>query len=161
LLDDFAIKIWNKGGQGLTTDEFNNAFGKITVFGEDSVRLSLVDEFGTEFATHTVVRTVTGLDVADALTPTGYALRQNFPNPFNPSTVIEFVLPVRARVRLTLYSLLGQEVAVLLDDVRNAGTHRFELKRTDLASGTYFYRLDAIEESGGRFAKTRALTLVR
>jgi len=161
LLDDFAIKIWNKGGQGLTTDEFNNAFGLVTVFGEDSVRLSLVDEFGNEFAAHTVVRTVTGLELADASAPTGYALLQNFPNPFNPSTEIEFVLPVRARVRLTLYSLLGQEVAVLLDDVRNAGTHRLELGGADLASGTYFYRLDASEESGVRFTMTRALTLIR
>lgn len=54
LLENFGVHIWNKGGQGLSTQLFNNAFGKIDVFGADSVRLSLVDEEGTVFAKHTV-----------------------------------------------------------------------------------------------------------
>lgn len=55
LLTSFGVNIWNKGGQGITTQLFNNAFGKIEVFGADSVRLSLVDEGGIVFAKHTVV----------------------------------------------------------------------------------------------------------
>ena len=47
LMQSFGINIWNKGGQGVSTNEFNNAFGKITVFGTDSVKLELIDEFGT------------------------------------------------------------------------------------------------------------------
>ncbi|MCB0751540.1 MAG: alkaline phosphatase D family protein, partial [Ignavibacteriae bacterium] len=50
LFESFGLSIWNKGGHGLTTNEFNDAFGKVTVFGSDSVKLSLIDEFGTLFA---------------------------------------------------------------------------------------------------------------
>lgn len=50
----FGLNIWNKGGQGISTTQFNNAFGNITVYGNDSVKLNLIDEFGTSFASYTV-----------------------------------------------------------------------------------------------------------
>ena len=69
LFKAFGINIWNKGGQGISTQEFNNAYGRITVFGSDSVHLALIDEFGTKFASHTGVNRMTGFEVKNS-TPT-------------------------------------------------------------------------------------------
>ncbi len=80
--------------------------------------------------------------VAGAL-PSGFSLDQNYPNPFNPSTSIRFQVPEPGRVSLKVYSLLGQEVATLVDDVRPAGTYLATFDARALASGVYFYRLDA------------------
>lgn len=80
--------------------------------------------------------------------PTEHKLSQNYPNPFNPETLIEFELPQRARVRLSVFNVLGQEVTVLLNDEVSAGSHRvtWDGKNSagvSLASGIYFYRLVA------------------
>ena len=71
----------------------------------------------------------------------GFVLDQNYPNPFNPSTTIEFGLDRSEMVRLSVYDLLGREVAVLVNDVQSAGTYRVSFDATDLASGVYLYRL--------------------
>ena len=73
--------------------------------------------------------------------PHEYDLAQNFPNPFNPSTVIEFALPKDAHVRLEVYNIIGQKVMTLVDEVRPAGYHSVKLDGTNLASGMYLYRL--------------------
>lgn len=76
--------------------------------------------------------------------PQGYALMQNYPNPFNPSTTIDFALGKNAEVKLTIYNLLGQKVATLLDNRKlNAGNHTVVFDASKLASGVYFYRLEA------------------
>lgn len=75
--------------------------------------------------------------------PESVRLEGNFPNPFNPSTRISFVLPERMEVRLAVYDLLGREVSVLLDAVADAGRHVVEFDAEGLASGIYVYRLSA------------------
>jgi hypothetical protein len=70
-----------------------------------------------------------------------YSLSQNFPNPFNPSTVISFQLPVSGNVILKVYDVLGNEVATLVDEYKNAGSYEVEFKANNLSSGTYFYQL--------------------
>ena len=73
--------------------------------------------------------------------PTTYALFQNFPNPFNPSTTITFSLPQECDVLLRVYSILGEEVATLVNSRKHAGTHSVEWKATAYPSGVYFYML--------------------
>jgi len=73
--------------------------------------------------------------------PTTYALEQNYPNPFNPSTEIAYAVPAEAHVTLKVYNLLGQEVASLVDEVREAGRHTVSWNAGDNASGVYFYSL--------------------
>lgn len=75
--------------------------------------------------------------------PTGYALRQNYPNPFNPVTKIRYDVPVAGEVRIDIYNLLGQQVAILVNGHVTAGRHEVHFNAQDLASGVYFYRLSA------------------
>jgi hypothetical protein len=86
----------------------------------------------------------------------GFELAQNFPNPFNPTTVFGFRLSVFGHTRLTVYDILGREVAVLVDGVLPAGTHSVRFDATGLATGVYLYRL----ESGGQM-QVRRMVLVR
>jgi hypothetical protein len=73
--------------------------------------------------------------------PTSFRLEQNYPNPFNPSTVVSFQLTVAGNVRLTVYDVLGREVATLLDGFSTAGAHTVTWNAAGRASGVYFYRL--------------------
>jgi hypothetical protein len=84
------------------------------------------------------------------------ALLQNHPNPFNPSTTIEYDLPYAAHVRLAVFDLLGREVALLVDEMLAQGTHTVHWDAGARPSGVYFYRLLA-----GRFQKTRKLVVLR
>ena len=78
------------------------------------------------------------------------------PNPFNPVTEIQFALPEVASVKLSVYNLLGQEVAVLVDRNLDAGYHSAQWDASDFASGIYMYRLQA-----GDFVDTRKMILIK
>jgi hypothetical protein len=75
--------------------------------------------------------------------PTAYSLLQNYPNPFNPSTNIKFALPKAGIVKLVVYDLLGSEVATLVNKNMNAGSFSVDFDASNLASGVYFYKLEA------------------
>lgn len=75
--------------------------------------------------------------------PGGYALSQNFPNPFNPSTTVRYQTPIAGEVRLAVYDLLGRQVALLVDGVQTAGYHSAVFNAAKLSSGMYVYRLTA------------------
>lgn len=85
-----------------------------------------------------------------------YILEQNFPNPFNPSTTIEFFLPETVPVQLTIFNQLGEQVASLINHNLLAGVHRFEWQAGDLPSGIYYYKLNA-----GNFSNTKKLILLK
>lgn len=92
--------------------------------------------------------------------PLTFHLEQNFPNPFNPSTVIGYQLSVTSRVTLKVYDVLGKEVARLVDGEKPTGAYRVEWN-ADASSGVYFYRLEAVGPGGERFAETKRMLLVR
>ena len=75
--------------------------------------------------------------------PTEFVLEQNYPNPFNPSTTIRYALPHASFVTLTVYNTLGQQVAQLVNEQQQAGYHDVVFRGDGLASGVYFYRLQA------------------
>ena len=102
------------------------------------------------------LRYTVGIDDGDAEAPQAFELEQNVPNPFNPSTVVGFQLSVFGRATVTVYDLLGREVARLIDADLPAGRHSVRFDGTGLASGVYLIRL----ESGGRVA-TRKMVLLK
>ena len=99
----------------------------------------------------------TGVDRSTAgELPSKVSLQQNYPNPFNPSTTIQFGLPNASYVTLKIYNILGQEVATLINEKRDAGQYSVQWNAHGLASGVYFYRLSA-----GNYIETKKLLLVR
>jgi len=100
--------------------------------------------------------------VAD-LTPTEFELEQNYPNPFNPTTIISFTIPnvtlrgvEGTRVQLKVYDILGNEVITLVNDYRDAGIYNVQFTMNNLASGIYFYKLQA-----GDFVESKKMILLR
>jgi chitinase len=87
--------------------------------------------------------------------PGSFALLQNYPNPFNPTTTITYVLPGLSHVNLTVHDILGREVSVLVNERKEAGVHEVTFDGSNLASGVYFYRLQA----GSFVAVKRSLLL--
>ncbi len=96
--------------------------------------------------------------VTKTMKPTKFALSQNFPNPFNPTTVIQYQLPENSDVKLELYDIVGRKIATLVDAWQNAGYYSFNLNASafNLSSGMYFYRFSA-----GSFAQTKRMLLVK
>ncbi len=95
--------------------------------------------------------------------PTSYALMQNYPNPFNPSTRIRYSLPVYSKVRLTVYDLLGREVALLVNAVQAAGYNETNWNAAGLSSGVYFYRIEATNPQTAeiQFVDVRRMVLIK
>jgi len=96
-------------------------------------------------------------------TPEEFILEQNYPNPFNPSTSIQYAITNSQHVQLKVYDILGNEIATLVDEYRDAGAYQVEFNsdnlptgRQGLASGTYFYRLQT-----GSFVVTKKMVLLR
>ncbi len=105
----------------------------------------------------------TALSPLTALAPDGpgtlpvlFKLEQNFPNPFNPSTTIRYSLPHRSHVTLAVYNTLGQKISDLVNADIDAGYHEIQFDANNLASGVYFYRMQA-----GSFADAKRLILLR
>jgi Secretion system C-terminal sorting domain len=93
--------------------------------------------------------------------PTTFYLEQNYPNPFNPSTSIQYAISSRQFVQLKVYDVLGNEIAILVDEYKSAGKHEVEfnlaqVSKPEISSGVYFYQLRA-----QNFVETKKLVLLR
>jgi hypothetical protein len=98
----------------------------------------------------------TSVELVSPEKPMSYSLSQNYPNPFNPSTKIGFAIAKKSFVSLKVYDLLGKEVAMLVNSEYLSGNYEVAFVGTSLASGIYFYRLQA-----GLFTETKKLILLR
>jgi hypothetical protein len=88
--------------------------------------------------------------------PKEFMLSQNYPNPFNPSTIVEFGVPVDSKVKVEVFNILGQLIAVLVDEVRQAGYYKVTFGSSNMPSGVYFYRMSA-----GSFVQTKKMQLIK
>ncbi|MHC1736586.1 MAG: T9SS type A sorting domain-containing protein [Ignavibacteriaceae bacterium] len=116
--------------------------------GKYAYRLKQIDNDGTfEYSKEIEV---------ENLQPSAFDLRQNYPNPFNPGTLIVYSLGFSGNVTLKLYDLLGNEVALLVNEQKGPGTYEVKFDASGLASGTYIYRLVA-----GNFVSTKKMVVLK
>jgi hypothetical protein len=88
--------------------------------------------------------------------PTSFSLEQNFPNPFNPTTTIQFSIPQTSKVDLMVYDALGKEIVSLVRGTRQSGTYQILLDASRLATGIYYYKLTA-----GSFIDIKRMVLIK
>jgi Secretion system C-terminal sorting domain len=93
---------------------------------------------------------------AQHLAPVTFSLAQNYPNPFNPTTMINYQLAVNSFVTLKVFDILGREIKSLVNEHQTAGAHSVAFDASTLASGVYFYTMEA-----GEFVQTRKLVLLK
>lgn len=106
--------------------------------------------------------TVTPVDIThNSEIVQNYNLSQNYPNPFNPTTRFNYALPTGSHVTLKIYDILGREIQQLVNGFNPAGSYIVEFNATALASGVYFYRLEAIGTNGTRFLDTKRMMLIK
>lgn len=134
-------------GYGTVTETKNYTYTDNVSAGTYSYRLKQVDFDGTFEYSQTVE-----VD----LTPSEFNLSQNFPNPFNPETKINYSVPTRSYVTITLYNISGSEVRTLASGYMEAGTHSVVLNASELPSGVYFYKM-----TSGNFTAVKKLTLLK
>jgi hypothetical protein len=143
-------------GAGTTTEIQSYSFLDKTASGKVQYRLKQID-FDGRFEYSNIIELDAGL-------PKQFLLEQNYPNPFNPSTTIQYQLPTASDVRLEVYDLLGRKVMTLVNAKQMAGNYSVQLNAASLASGVYFYRLQASATNGGSnatFVQTKKMMLVK
>ena len=143
------ITIGNVEGYGTTTEPQEYSYIDNTVgTGIYYYRLKQIDFNGTYEYSGEIEVEVNG--------PLTFVLEQNYPNPFNPSTLIKYSVPENGFVKLSVYNLVGEEVNLLVSGQVDAGFYEIEFDATALASGIYFYRLQA-----GNFVETKKMVLMK
>ena len=88
--------------------------------------------------------------------PTEYFLSQNYPNPFNPATKIQYGVKERIDIKIVIFNAIGEEILLLLKELKEPGSYEIEFNASTLPSGVYFYRLQA-----GDFVQTRKMILLK
>jgi len=136
-------------GKGTTTERASYSFmdAKLNV-GNYTYRLKQIDFDGTSNYSNEVNVEISA--------PKVYALEQNYPNPFNPATKIKYAIPVDGFVNLTIYNTLGERVKTLVSQIVKAGNYEIDFNASNLASGIYFYRLEA-----GKFVSVKKMMLLK
>jgi PKD repeat protein len=147
------------------TASLGNVNGTVTVrvtdaahaFGGEVLDVVSVDYMAFEVVGAAATAKDAGIAVVDGAPESAvFSLSQNYPNPFNPMTTISFTLPDRVHVKLEVFSVTGQRVAVLVDEVREAGPFSEVFDAVHMSSGIYFYRLKA-----GSNTEIRKMVLVK
>ena len=128
------VKIGFVKGNGTTTNVSSYSFTDKNVKADYSYRLKQIDFDGT-FAYSNIV------NVSANQLPVTFALGQNFPNPFNPTTSISYSLPQAGVVNLAIFNTLGQKVKEVVNSYQEAGNYTVSLNVSDLSSGNYIYNI--------------------
>ncbi len=94
--------------------------------------------------------------------PSEFNLEQNYPNPFNPETRIRYSLPLESMINIAVYNTLGQQIELLENKIKTAGTHELNFDASNLSSGVYIYKMSAEATDGSnRFSKINKMLLLR
>jgi photosystem II stability/assembly factor-like uncharacterized protein len=153
---NYGAGVWRSIDNGDTWEQINSGLPTMDVrsVAVDSDDYLYAGPWGYSLF-KTTTSTVT--DIADIkFTPTGFSLEQNFPNPFNPNTIIKWQSPIGGLQTLKVYDVLGNEIAILVNEYRPAGNYEVNFDASGLTSGIYFYQLKAVS-----FVETKKMILVR
>ena len=138
-------------------------FGEEITVNEDFIAIGAPGYriFGVEKgAVYVYPKTITGVAVEKGLNPTEFVLEQNYPNPFNPVTKIKYSIPANVETSymtsLRVFDILGNEVAELVNEQKQAGTYEVKFNAGNLSSGFYIYKLQA-----GKFSQVRKMMLLK
>ncbi len=131
--DWYSIGFVNGNGTKQSPSSYTFNDSRVNQTGKYSYRLKQIDNNGTYEYSQVVEM---NLNPAN-----GFVLEQNYPNPFNPSTKIRFSIPQSSIVKLSVYNVIGEEIAVLADGFYDAGYHEVNFKSQNLPSGVYLYKL--------------------
>ncbi|MBU0473887.1 MAG: T9SS type A sorting domain-containing protein [Bacteroidetes bacterium] len=101
-------------------------------------------------------KTSTSIKSFDEVQNLDFHLFNNYPNPFNPSTIISYYLPSKSKIVIKIYDIFGSEVATLEDEIKSAGNHSIKFNAENLSSGIYFYQMKA-----GNFVKLKKMILLK
>lgn len=144
-------------GSSITTDGIFSWAPTVEQKGKSYVVTVEVTD-GTTTVTSTQVLQVsnTVVGVEEEGIPTQFVLAQNYPNPFNPTTSIRFGIPSESHVKLSVFNILGQEVAVLVDQQMTAGFHKVNFDAKNLNTGMYMYKIEA-----GNFVSVKKMLFVK
>src|SRR5574338_479420 len=153
---DFATNTIVANVQGLVDTTYNVTGLQLNTFHFWKVRAR--NSFGaSNWSTVWRFKTFNPLGIDDdQILPYEYVLEQNYPNPFNPSTNFRFKIAEAGQTSLKIYNLLGQQVAVVLDEFMSPGTYEIRFDANQLSSGIYFYRLRV-----NNFSASKKMILVR
>ena len=102
------------------------------------------------------VGTVSGISHIGTGIPAAFDLKQNYPNPFNPITNIRFDIPISSNVKISVYNTLGQQIAIILNEMKTAGFYEVKYDASALSSGVYYYRIEA-----GNYLQTKKMVLIK
>ncbi|MBI9071107.1 MAG: T9SS type A sorting domain-containing protein [Melioribacteraceae bacterium] len=140
---DTHVHGWNLTDVKISiNDFFKNGWDDFYLKFEDGI---LSDGWGPKIFSITISKPkeITNIENDLDVTPTGYSLEPNYPNPFNPATTIQYSISNREFVELKVYNILGNEVSVLVKEEKADGKYNVKFDASKLASGVYFYRLQA------------------
>jgi len=135
----------------------NQSYACYSILGETAVGSGSNEAYhvfsGSQFVKDYVLTSIDRFE--NSSLPSRFSLSQNYPNPFNPSTTIRYDLPKSASVTLRIFNMFGQEIAVLVNQTKEAGYHQVRWDAA-LPSGVYFYHIQA-----GDYVETRKMMLLK
>jgi len=152
------LSFWQKPNEHPAIRAFHGVSGKVvfTAFGFESIALAERRELFAQRIIQWLNIPVGVEEIPSDLLPASFELHQNYPNPFNPETIIEFKISNTAPVLIKVYDLIGREVAVLVNEVKQPGVYRISFDGGNLASGIYFYEMIA-----GDFSSVKKMNLLK
>ena len=159
---DVRSETWEKigfvQGSGTTNSPKNYEFADSELPNSDEVsyRLKQIDNDGTSEYSKVVTVDLSNITSVEDELNYKFALEQNYPNPFNPTTSIKYQVASIANVTLTVYNILGRQVAILVNEQKSPGKYVVQFDGSNLSSGMYFYKL-----TSGEYTQTRKLMLLR
>ena len=150
---------WDFDNDGTIDSEERNPQWQYETPGTYSVKLTIsngTDEISQLHESYIIIEPAAAVDISEDILPSHTGLGTNYPNPFNPSTMIEYDVASTMHIQLEIFDMLGQHITTLVNERKTPGRYRTRFIANNLASGVYFYKMSA-----GNFVEARQMILLR